>query len=111
MLAGLDPRFAAEGLLAQLDAAASCPSFVDLIPVSYASALLNRVGHPAAGVALATLTVSSIAPYLSMMDFVDLARRTSSSHSAVSLEELESAVRSGLEDIVTGRHRIVAVAE
>ena len=111
LLAGLDPRFAAEGLLAQLDAAASCPSFVDLIPVSYASALLNRVGHPAAGVALATLTVSSIAPYLSMMDFVDLARRTSSSHSAVSLEELESAVRSGLEDIVTGRHRIVAVAE
>ena len=61
--------------------------------------------------ALATLTVSPIAPYLSMMDFVDLARRTSSSHSAVSLEELESAVRTGLEDIVTGRHRIVAVAE
>ena len=59
LLASLDPRFAAEGLLAQLDAAASRPSFVDLIPVSYASSLLNRVGHPAAEVALATLTVSS----------------------------------------------------
>ena len=104
LLAGLDPRFAAEGLLAQLDAAASRPSFVDLIPVSYASSLLNRVGHPAAEVALATLTVSSTAPYLSMMDFVDLARRTSSSNNAVSLEELESAVRAGLEDIVAGRH-------
>ncbi|HEY5874640.1 MAG TPA: hypothetical protein VIT64_05035, partial [Ilumatobacteraceae bacterium] len=104
LLAGLDPRIAAEGLLAQLDAAASRPSFVDLIPVSYASSLLNRVGHPAAEVALATLTVSSTAPYLSMMDFVDLARRTSSSHNAVSLDELASTVRAGLEDIVAGRH-------
>ena len=72
--------------------------------MSYASSLLNRVGHPAAEVALATLTVSSTAPYLSMMDFVDLARRTSSANNAVSLEELESAVRAGLEDIVAGRH-------
>ena len=104
LLARLDPRFAAEGLLAQLDAAASRPSFVDLIPVSYASSLLNRVGHPAAEVALATLTVSPTAPYLSMMDFVDLARRTSSANNAVSLEELESTVRAGLEDIVAGRH-------
>ncbi len=112
LLASLDPRHAAEGLLAQLDAAASRPSFVDLIPISYASSLLNRVGHPAAEVALATLTVSSTAPYLSMMDFVDLARRTSSSNNAVSLEELESAVRAGLEDIVAGRHgKMVADVE
>ena len=53
---------------------------------------------------LVTLTVSSTARYLSMMDFVDLARRTSSSTDAVCLEELGSAVRAGLEDIVAGRH-------
>ena len=48
---------------------------VGLIPVFYSAALLQRVGHPSANAALATMTVSPIAPYLSMMDFVDLARR------------------------------------
>ena len=103
LLARLDPRFAAEGLLAQLDAAATCPSFVDLIPVSYASALLHRVAHPSAQVTLETLTVSSAAPHLSMMDAIDLARRTSADENPVSIRELESIIRAGLEDIVAGR--------
>jgi predicted ATPase/class 3 adenylate cyclase len=103
LLARLDPSVAASGLLEQIDATPARRSFVDLIPVSYATALLHRVGHPAAGSVLATMSVSPIAPYLSMMDFVDLARRASSSSSVVSLSELESIVRTALVDIVEGR--------
>ena len=44
--------------------------------------------------------MSPIAPYLSMMDFVDLARRAASTSNPVSLGELESMVRSALADIV-----------
>jgi hypothetical protein len=91
---------AAQGLLGQLESTRPGRSFVDLIPVSYAAALLHRVGHPAAGTALATMSVSPVAPYLSMMDFVDLARRASSAGSVVSLGDLEATVRSALTDIV-----------
>ena len=100
LLTRLDPRVAAQGLLEQLDMTSSRRTFVDLIPVFYAAALLHRLGHPSARTALATLTVSPIAPYLSMMDFVDLARRAASSTNPVSLSELESMVRSALADIV-----------
>ena len=103
LLAGLDPRFAAEGLLAQLDAAAGQPSFVRLIPISYVSSLLHRVGHRAGEVAVATLTVSPLAPYLSMLDVVDLAHRTSAESTAVTIGELESMVRRALDDIAAGR--------
>lgn len=103
LLAQLDPRVAAQGLLEQLDATPSRRSFVDLIPVSYATALLDRVGHPAADSALATMSVSPIAPYLSMMDFVDLARRASTSRTVLSLGQLESMVRDALVEIADGR--------
>ncbi|MET0910439.1 MAG: hypothetical protein ABWZ99_13320, partial [Ilumatobacteraceae bacterium] len=101
LLAQLDPRVAALGLLEQIDETAARRSFVDLIPLSYAAALLHRVGHPAATSALATMAVSPIAPYLSMMDFVDLARRASSGSSAVSLDELHASVRAALLDIAS----------
>ena len=100
LLTRLDPRVAAQGLLEQLDATPSRRSFVDLIPLVYATALLHRLGHPSAGSALATMSVSPIAPYLSMMDFVDLARRASSTSNLVSLSELETMVREALTDIV-----------
>lgn len=102
LLAQLDPRVAARGLLEQIDAAEARQSFVDLIPLSYAAALLDRVGHPAATSALATMAVSPIAPYLSMMDTVDLARRASSSTSSVSLDELHAAIRDALIEIANG---------
>ena len=57
LLARLDPRVAAQGLLEQLDATPSRRSFVDLIPLFYATALLTASGHPSAGSALATVTV------------------------------------------------------
>ncbi len=102
LLARLDPRVAALGLLEQIDATASRRSFVDLIPLSYAAALLQRVGHPTAATALATMAVSPIAPYLSMMDFVDLARRASSGTSPVSLDELHATVRAALVELAEG---------
>ncbi len=104
LLARLDPSVAARGLLEQLDSTDQRRSFVDLIPVSYAAALLHRVGHPSARVVMATMSVSPIAPYLSMMDFVDVARRTSSASDLVSLTELESVVRAALVDIASGEH-------
>jgi predicted ATPase/class 3 adenylate cyclase len=102
LLTRLDPRVAAEGLLEQLAPVSSRRSFVDLIPVFYAAALLHGLGHPAGGSAWATLTVSPLVPYPSMMDFVELARRASATSSGVSLSELESLVRSGLSDVVAG---------
>ncbi|MBI4933746.1 MAG: adenylate/guanylate cyclase domain-containing protein [Actinobacteria bacterium] len=102
LLAQLDPQVAAMGLLEQLETNPSRRSFVDLIPTFYATALLDRVGHPAASSALATLTVSSAAPFLSMMDFVDLASRAAAAASAMSLDELESTVRTALREIAAG---------
>ena len=110
LLARLDPRVAAQGLLEQLDATPARRSFVDLIPLSYATALLHRLGHPSAGSALATMSVSPIAPYLSMMDFVDLARRASSTSNLVSISELETMVRDALCDIVNADEAPVPAA-
>ena len=99
LVAQLDPAVAARGLLEQLDATATRRSFVDLIPLFYGATLLNRAGHPAADAALATVTVSAVAPYLSMMDVVDLARRAASVANPVSLVELEATVRVALAEL------------
>jgi predicted ATPase/class 3 adenylate cyclase len=99
LLAGLDPRVAAAGLIEQLDAFPSRRSFVDLIPLSYASALLERVGHPASAVALAAADGTPTAPQLSMMDFVEAARRMSVQSSPDILHELEDSVRHALIEI------------
>ena len=45
------------------------------------------------------MTVSPIAPYLSMMDFVDLARRAALTSNVRAVGELESTVRAALADI------------
>ena len=45
LLTRLDPSVAAEALLEQLDATPSRRSFVDLIPLFYAAALLDGLGH------------------------------------------------------------------
>ena len=98
LLARLDPRVAATGLLEQLASAPTRRSFVDVIPLVYATAVLHRVGHPLAGSAAATLSVSSIAPYLSMMDFVALARDAAANR-LVSVADLESMIREALAEI------------
>jgi hypothetical protein len=100
LLIRLDPRVAAQGLLELLDPTSPRRSFVDLVPLFYSTTLLHRLGHPSAGSALSALTPSPLAPYPSMMDIVDLARRASSSRNSPSLSELEAVVRSALTDIV-----------
>jgi len=109
LLTRLDPTVAAHGLWEQLDATPSRRSFIDLIPLFYATSLLHRLGHDSAASALATFTVSPIAPYLSMMDSVDLARRAIATSSPVSLRELEATVRSALSDIVNTANGSVAL--
>jgi len=102
LLAQRDPSVADRGLLDQLDASSARRSFVDLIPLSYATALLARVGHPSARPALATMAVSPIAPHQSMMDFVDLARQTAAASNPISLVDLEVVVRHALREIAEG---------
>lgn len=102
LLTRLDPAVAARGLLEQLDTAGPRRSFVDLVPVFYGVALLERVGHPAARPALATLPGPTVAPILSMMDFVGLARRTVEATGATSLPQLETIVRSALAEVARG---------
>jgi hypothetical protein len=105
LLARLDPQVAARGLLDQIDAVAGGGagaggrSFVDLIPVLYGTALLHRLDHPAAVAALASVTEPAGAPYLSMMDSVDLARRAVAHASVRSLSELTGTVRAALLDV------------
>ena len=96
LLSRLDPSVAARGLLEQLDASPLRRTFVDLIPLFYGATLLERLGHEPIGSALAEATVSRAAPYLSMMDFVDLARRAAATSTPGSMAELEVVVRSGL---------------
>ena len=93
LLIRLDPRLAAQGLLVLMDPPSPRRSFVDLIPLFYATTLLQRLGHPSAESALASLSTSPLTPYPSMMDIVDLARQASSSTNRLSLGQLESAVR------------------
>ena len=98
LLARLDPRIAAQGLLEQLACTPARRSFVDAIPLVYATAVLHRVGHPLADSAAAALSLSSIAPYLSMMDFVALARDAAANR-LVSLADLDSMIREALAEI------------
>jgi predicted ATPase/class 3 adenylate cyclase len=100
LLAQLDPRLAAQGLLEQLDPLPTRRSFMDLIPLTYAVSVLERVGHPSAPEASALLTMAPVAPYLSMMESVDLARRASSEERDASLGDLMGTVRAALAEIV-----------
>jgi len=102
LLAQLDPRLAAQGLLEQLDPLPARRSFVDLIPLTYAVSVLERVGHPAAASATASLTVAPIASRLSMMESVDVARRASTARGPDSLRDLMGTVRAALAEIVAG---------
>jgi predicted ATPase len=102
LLARLDPQVAARGLLEQLDSRPQRESFIDLIPLSYATALLQRVDHPAADSVLEIMSVATIAPQRSMMDFVDLARQTTAAGNLVALNDLEESIRRVLTDIANG---------
>ena len=68
-----------QALLEQLAATPTRRSYVDMIPLFYGAALLERLGHPAAAPALGTVAAHRPAGAGSMMDFVDQARRASSS--------------------------------
>ncbi len=108
LLARLDPTLAARGLLTLLDGDRGRRTFVDLIPLVYATGLLERVGHPASATALSGLAVDSIGADLSMMDAVALASRASAVLSLALLEDVEQVVRSALFDIVAFERRDTA---
>ena len=101
LLSRLDPRVAAEALLDQLDGRRPAGgSFVDVIPLFYGAALLDRLGCadvPDAG----TVAAHRPAPSASMMDFVDQARRAVMRSDPRAVEELESAVRTGLAELAS----------
>jgi predicted ATPase/class 3 adenylate cyclase len=111
LLGSLDPQVAAAGLLEQLDASPCRESFVDLIPLSYAGALLEGVGHPAAERVLEAVSVTPAAPHLSMMDFVEHARRMAVRSTADDLEDLEAHVRDALHEIAQVEATAIASAD
>ena len=102
LLSGLAPSVAAKALLEQLDGRPPSGSFVDLVPLFYGAALLARTGQAADLAALSHVTAPPLAPTLSMMDFVDLARRASAAGDPGSILELESTVRERLVAMVDG---------
>ena len=101
LLAGLEPRVAAQGLLDQLDAVPDRRSSVDLIPLSYARSLLVRVGHPSASIPVGPVPAPE-ARHLSMMDVVEQTRRMAATSSPDALRELEVVVRAALIEIAEG---------
>ena len=86
-------------MLEQLAATPTRRSYVDMIPLFYGAALLEHLGHPAPALAFGTVAAHRPAGAGSMMDFVDQARRASSSADAVSLRALEATVRRGLAEV------------
>lgn len=102
LLGGLDPQVAALGLLDQLDAFPCRATYVDLIPLSYAGALLDAVGHPSAG-RLRDSAATPSSPNVSMMDFVERARRLAARGSPATLGDLEAEVRTALAEIAGHR--------
>jgi predicted ATPase/class 3 adenylate cyclase len=105
LLSRLDPTIAAEALLDQLAITPRRGSYVDVIPLFYGAALLDRLGRddvPAIG----TVAAHRPAPSASMMDFVDEARRAAALGDAPALRELERTVRRGLTALAGARHRL-----
>ncbi len=98
LLSRLDPRVAAEALLDQLTETPRRGSYVDVIPVFYGAALLDRLGCADDVPAVGTVAAHRPAPSASasMMDFVDEARRATGQGDAIALRELERTVRRGL---------------
>jgi hypothetical protein len=96
LLSQLAPEVAARGFLEQLDALPARRSFVDLIPLVSAVEFLRRAGRR---VPHGPMTHPSAEPSrsVSMMDFVDLARRASQLGSPRGVARLEAAVRAELE--------------
>jgi predicted ATPase/class 3 adenylate cyclase len=96
LLSRLAPDVAARGFLDQLDALPSRRAFVDLIPLLYALEFLRSGGQLPADVDLASVPVGPSAASVSMMDFVDLARRASRLGSPAAVSRLEDSVRRAL---------------
>ena len=78
------------------------------MPLFYGAALLARVGDPGDVPALEPVGAQPLAPTLSMMDVVDLARRASTSRDAGSMLEFEAQVRAGLAEIAGATESTVA---
>ena len=98
LLANLDAQTAAQELLDHFDVAPSRSRSSTSCRCSTPLTLLDRVGHPAASATLATLSVSPVEPYLSMMDALEYATQISTSGN-LSLLDLESTVRAALADV------------
>lgn len=98
LMATLDPSVAAQCLLEHLAPHAAGYTFVDLVPLVYAVALLDRVGHPA-GAAAARSAGLHLGGSPSMMDVAELARAAARTASASSLTALHDVVRAALADL------------
>jgi hypothetical protein len=100
LLMGLDSGLAARHVLEQIGAMEGVASFVDLIPTFYGAMLLQRVGHPAAGPAFATLAVSPVASYLVYVTEGAGIEGGAHQHHPVPLDQMVELIRNGLEAMV-----------
>ena len=92
----IDPALGARYLLERIDEGACPTGPLDSIPVAYATALLDRVGHPSADVALASLAASPYGTYLARLDLDRRARHALLDHSPLGWCDLIALVRDGL---------------
>jgi predicted ATPase/class 3 adenylate cyclase len=98
LLTGLDAGLATRYVLEEIEQAeGSTTTLVDLIPAMYGALILHRVDHPAAGPALATLSVSPVASYLSYVLHGTVTQVAAQEHQPVPLPEMFASLRSGLE--------------
>jgi hypothetical protein len=106
LLSRLEPTVAAAALLDQLDVAGEPSSFVDLIPLIYGAELLDGLGHAFDRPG----DPERVAPPVSMMDFLDRARRASAGGTR-DIDELQTVVREGLTDLAGGGFDLAPVGQ
>lgn len=108
LLATLNPRVVAQGLLDQIETVPDYRSFTDVIPLFYATSLLQRVGHAAADVLLAKLGMPVTGVHLSMVDHIEIARSAFACNDRTSLVDIAALVVAGLTDVIDDDAPIIA---
>ena len=102
-MARIDAGLGAAYLLDRIDGQGAPACYLDMIPVAYAAALLDRVGHSTGRVALATLAASPYGTYLARLDLDARGRAALAEHAPVDWRELMAAVCAALADVAASR--------
>ena len=99
LMASIDPASGAAYLLERIAESDGPVAFLDVVPVTYAAAMLDRIGHPAAAPVLASLAASPYGTYLARIELDRRARAALLEWSPLGWCELMDLVRASLGEL------------